>query len=203
MSSARKLQPPPDPNRQPQPEIYRHAAELLHHALPPPPNDTPEARALRDSTALAQVVGLEPGNALEVTHAVHCILAVAHADDCLRQADQHAADPKLARQLHNQSASMQRSARADYALLRKIQTVRRKRDADPVARERHARDEQYLLGLWTEAMERATAKAAPPPAAPEPARPDPSRAFGRPIDLRLWDACPQAGPPIRIAQTLH
>jgi hypothetical protein len=67
-----------------------------------------------------------------------------------------------------QAASMLRQARALRALLTRLQTERRKQEADPAPGDEDARAEQQTIGLMTEAL----ADAPPSAIAPPPARPD-------------------------------
>ncbi len=193
----------PDPADQRQRDILDKVSRILRDALPRPLADTPEARAHRDRAALAEAVSLAPGNLVEAGLAAHGVAAAAHAADRLRLAAQHAADPKCAGRLRAQAASMGREARSHHALLLKAQAVRRKRDADPAARERDAQTEQSIRRQMTEALESIQAKAAPPAAAPEPARHGPSRQPGRPLNLGLWQAHLHAGSPKPVDRTVH
>ena len=63
-------------------EIY---ADLLNY-LPLPPIDTPEARLLRDSRAMAAVAALIPENAAEAEIAITAIATDFHAKDALAAA---------------------------------------------------------------------------------------------------------------------
>src|SRR5208337_1903423 len=112
-------QQPPDPADQRQRDILDEALRILRATLPRPLADTPEARARRDRVALAEVVSLAPANLVEAGLAAHGVVAAAHAADCLRQAAQHAADPKCVAHLRAQAASMGREARSYHALLLK------------------------------------------------------------------------------------
>jgi hypothetical protein len=196
-------QQPPDPADQRQRDVFDEASRTLRDTLPPPIDDTPEARARRDRFALAEVVALAPANLAEGGLATHCVLAMAHSDDCLRLAAQHADDPKIARRLHAQAASMERMARDNRALLLKVQAERRKRQANEATREADARTEQYVLRQMTEALKSIQAKAVPPAAAPEPKRHGPSHQPDRPLNLRLWRAPLHAGPPKPVDRTIH
>ncbi len=193
----------PDPADQRQRDILDEVSRILRDALPRPLADTPEAWARRDRVALAEVVCLAPASLAEAGLAAHGVAAAAHAADCLRQAAQHAADPKRAGQLRAQAASMGREARSYHSMLLKVQAVRRKRDANPAIREAHARTEQYVLRQLTEALERIQAKAVPAAAAPEPDRHGPSRQPDRALNLGLWQAHLHAGPPKPVDRTIN
>lgn len=193
-------QHPTAPADQRQRDILDEAARILRTTLPPSLTHTPEARAHRDRAALAEVAALAPANLMEAGLAAQYVALMAHAGDCLRQAVQYAADPKIAGKLRAQAVSMERAAQGCRAMLLKVQAVRRKRQADPVTREKDAQTEQYVRRQLTAALERLPAAAA---AAPAPNRRDPSPQFDRPLNLRLWEAYFQAGLPARLDRTIH
>ena len=120
---------------------------------PRPPDDTPQGRAVRDQAALTTFVTLEPVNYNEAEIALQHICLLAHAADSRRMADQYAADLRIAHKLCRQAESMERLARALLKDLLKIQTTRRKRQANPVTRAQDARTEQELLRAMTAALQ--------------------------------------------------
>lgn len=192
----------PDPARQRQPEILRHAAEALHAMLPAPQENTPEGWAERDRLALAIVASLLPTNLVEADLAAHHVAATAHAGECLRQAAQHRANPQFAGVLRAQAATFGREARSYQALLLRVQAVRRKRHANEAFRAADAATEQRVYRQMMEALERlppqrppAPARQANPPAPPR--QPAPAPQASPPARPRQPAPAPQAGPPAR------
>jgi hypothetical protein len=162
---------------------------------PRPPDDTPQGRAVRDQAALTTFVTLEPVNYNEAEIALQHICLLAHAADSRRMADQYAADLRIAHKLCRQAESMERLARALLKDLLKIQTTRRKRQANPVTRAQDARTEQELLRAMTAALQLlppgqkvpAPQVAAPQTAALPPRRPDPSNRLDlRGVIMSIW-----------------
>jgi hypothetical protein len=135
-------------------DIHLEAVDTLRCALPPPPINTPEAWLRRDRIALAKVAELVPANATESALAASHVAALAHSDDCTRQASLQRDDPRRADQLRNQAASMGREARGLLGSLLCAQGMRKRREADPVACDRAAMTEQCVLGLMMEALDR-------------------------------------------------
>jgi hypothetical protein len=170
MQATPSLPPPPDIDHQLELEILREAADTLRHMLPPPIDDTPEARLLRDHVAIAKVAAMDPGNPVEADLAACHVAAIAHYKDCLRQvAEQNTVDPKRADQLRAQCASMQRQASGFLGRFERMLAIRKKREDDPVARESADRAEHYRLALLTQALESLPPQPPPAPAAPKPA----------------------------------
>ena len=147
-------------------EIDRQAADTLRHMLPPPIDDTPEARILRDHVAIAKVASMLPGNPVEADLAASHVAAMAHYKDCLRQAaEKNAADPKRADQLRAQCASLQRQACGFLGRFERMQAIRKKRENDPVACESGHWIERSMGGLWTQALDSLPPQAVPVPSA--------------------------------------
>jgi hypothetical protein len=183
----------PDPARERQQEILRHAAEALHAMLPAPQENTPEGWAERDRLALAIVTSLLPTNLVEADLAAHHVAATAHAGECLRQAAQHRADPQFAGVLCAQAATFGREARSYQALLLRVQAVRRKRHANEAFRAADAETEQRVYRLMMEALERLPPRPPRPSApAPQASPPAPPRSPARARDpgLRRDDIMP-------------
>jgi hypothetical protein len=156
-------------------EIQRQAVDTLRHMLPPPIDDTAEARVLRDHIAVSKVASMGPGNAVEADLAACHVAAMAHYKDCLRQAaEKNAADPKRADQLRAQCASLQRQASGFLGQFNRMQAIRTKRDDDPVARESANRAEQCTLGLLTRALDSLPPQPVPVPV-PAPSATDPAQ----------------------------
>jgi hypothetical protein len=192
---------PPDPLDKLRPEIYDDLVCKLRSTLPAPVDNTPEALLCRDCRAIAEVAALAPGNATEASLAALAVVSGAHASHCMRQAAEHAHDPKRAGQLQKVSATMGREARAYVVQLLRVQKIRQKIQANPVERARDAATEQRVLRLMTEALEsmgplvtRPVGVAAPPaavqPAAVKPPEVKPPAAMP-PAAMR-----PVAKPPV-------
>ena len=110
----------------PEPLSRAICADLLNH-LPPPAEDTPEARAVRDQRAVTAVAHLLPENAAEAEVAVLIVAAQCHARDALRCAAAHAgADPAEVRRCRAQAASMMRQADSGLRTLLRLQAERHK-----------------------------------------------------------------------------
>jgi len=178
--------PPLDPAVQRNKELQLLAADILRGMLPPPANDTPEARAIRDRLALAYLGSLLPVGIAEIRVAANHIAAMEHASECMRQVGLHANDPVRVKQLHAQSASMGREARGYGAALQRMQAARNKRDSTPAGRETSAWTESCVLREMTEAMEGLPPepRPAPPPVAAAPAA---AAAAARPARVPLLD----------------
>ena len=87
-------------------QIY---ADLLNY-LPLPPNDTPEARLLRDSRAMAAVAALIPENAAEAEIAITAIATDFHAKDALAAASRPNLTIDALKNLRGMTASMSRQS---------------------------------------------------------------------------------------------
>jgi hypothetical protein len=152
-------------------KLPRHVLCQIIHALRgamPPVSDAPEDLVRRDNAAIAHFASLLPGNIDGVDRAAKYVGAGAHAMDCLRLAHKYHGSPDTVLKCTAQAASMLRQARALRALLTRLQTERRKQEADPAPGDEDARAEQQTIGLMTEAL----ADAPPSAIAPPPARPD-------------------------------
>ncbi len=123
--------PPPRSAIDLMPTLYYQLAYTLTALLPPPLDDTPAGRRARDLTAIAKVASLAPVNADEADIAAHCIAARAQAEDMLRLVHKHVHDSALVAKLNRQYASMMRLWLSVHARLRRAQSERRKRDANP------------------------------------------------------------------------
>jgi hypothetical protein len=123
-------------------EIY---AELCR-SLPPPPDGTPESRALREQHAMTSVAHLLPENAAEANVAVQIVAAQFHARDALQGASCRtsgldpgtAPDPEVVRRCRAQAASMMRQADSGIRTLLRMQGERQKAETAmrPAAMER-------------------------------------------------------------------
>ncbi len=81
MTSARMHHFPSLPARE-----SRLIFEQLLAALPPPDDDSPEAREQRDTLAVAVLAALKPANLAEAQLAIEVVVSDAHAKDYLRLA---------------------------------------------------------------------------------------------------------------------
>jgi hypothetical protein len=133
-------------------EIY---AELCR-SLPPPPDDTPERRAIREQHAMITVAHLLPENAAEATLAGNIVTAQFHARDALQDASRPGIDPDELRRCRAWAASMMRQADSGIRTLLRMQAERQKAEdaARPAAMQR--------AGYWFRSAEAAE---------PEPTRP--------------------------------
>ncbi len=153
---------------------------MLCTELPPPSEDTPDARAARDQGAMAAVAALHPEDAFEARLAVRIVAMDAHAGDGLRLAGLAVNDPSEMRRCRAQAASMARQSDAALRSLLRMQTTREKQEAamHPAAMER--------AGYWF----RDTSVPEPMPS-PEPAA-VPQSADAQSADAQAADAEPVA-----------
>jgi hypothetical protein len=141
--------------------------------LPPPPDDTPEARHLRDERAMTAVAHLLPENAAEAEVAVLIVAAQFQARDALRAAarcipgpdPETGPDPDRLRQCRAQAASMMRQADSFIRTLLRMQAERQKAETamHPAAMQRAG----YWFRSASPEPEPAPAKS-PPPTPQEP-----------------------------------
>ena len=128
---------PIHPNPSEDPAIFRylaanrHLAHQLTSLLPPPPDDTPEARLYRDTAAIAAVAALLPAGTAETNLAISHIAANAHAMECMRVANTPDIPLDKALKCLAQSASMLRQALSALRALQRMQAIRGKREATP------------------------------------------------------------------------
>jgi hypothetical protein len=133
-------------------DIFHQVAHTLCAALPLPVSDSPESRARRDEAAIAQLACLLPANADEANIAAMFVIAGAHAHDWLRRTAENFDNPGLSMQCNARSASMMRQACDAHALLMCVQAQRRKREANPAARDQAAKLERALIRLMAGAL---------------------------------------------------
>ena len=149
----------------PEPLSRAICADLLNQ-LPPPAEDTPQARAVRDERAVTAVAHLLPENAAEAEVAVLIVAAQCHARDALRCAAAHAgADPAEVRRCRAQAASMMRQADSFLRTLLRLQAERHKAEdaLRPFAMQR--------AGYWFKPAEPEPEPPPPPAPVPEPTEP--------------------------------
>ncbi|HET7881630.1 MAG TPA: hypothetical protein VFL55_12140 [Acetobacteraceae bacterium] len=133
----------------------------LQSSLPPPADDTPEARLHRDRAAIADVASMLPANADEARIATRSVLADAQATECLRLARVYADDLSAVLKLNAQSVSMMRQANAARSLLARLQAARRKREVSNDACTQDAWTERAAMGLMADAMGEAMQSPSP------------------------------------------
>ena len=150
---------------------YHQVIHTLRALLPPPLTDSPDDAAYRELAAIAHVASLLPANPDEAHLAAQYVAASAQALDLLRLARAYPNDPGLILKCTARSAGMMREARGWRTALQRAQSDRRKREANPAARDAAAATEQRVLGLLADVLDRV------PPA--EPAEPDPIAAAER------------------------
>jgi len=147
---------------------FQYLRHILASALPPPMDDTPEAREQHTVAAAVQVAALCPATVAEAMLAAQYVAASVHALDCLRLARAHEAIPLLAAKCRAQSLSMMRQSQSALRALQALQADRRKRDANQVRAEAAAYHERAATAamLNETPVEPPTAAAAvAPPAA--------------------------------------
>ena len=100
------------------PRVSQEVLSQLLHALPPPPEDWPEAQVERDAVAVAAVAAFAPDDRTEAMLAVQVVVSNAFSHDCLRLANQHRGDIKKVLRARSQATAMMREMqRALRALL--------------------------------------------------------------------------------------
>ena len=130
----------------------------LERSLPPPPEDTPEARTAMLETAIDAIAGLVPCNDAEAKLAAQFVLADARATEALSAANEPGIDDEKRGQRLRWASSMLRQSQGAMRTLLRVQAERRKRES--------------LNALAADAVERQTVRmmmqAVPRPAAPTP-----------------------------------
>jgi hypothetical protein len=159
----------PSPPRALPATVSRVVFAELCSRLPPPPVDTPEARAERDAVAMDAAAALHPADAFEAKLAAMIVAAEAQVADCQRLAVQYRNDLAAALRCRAQATSAMREMRALLRDYRRMQAERDKalNEMHPAAMER--------AGYWFR-------EASVPESAPEPAPAEP------PADAELTEA---------------
>ena len=134
------------------PHVYDQTIRKLLFTLPPPPDGGTDDYV---QLAIEQMAALAPANAAEASIAVQYIACTAQAAVCLRMSQ--ATDPKTARSLAAQGASMMRLGRDFRTQLMRVQAIRIKRDADPVARAQAAAESEAVQRGLQQAVAEVTA----------------------------------------------
>jgi hypothetical protein len=109
--------------------VSREAYARLCQTLPPPTTNTPESLAEQQSDAMAAVVVLRPGDALEARLAVQIVAADAHVVECLRLAAKYFNSLTDGARCRAQAGLMMRQMQAALRSLQKMQTARTKTEA--------------------------------------------------------------------------
>jgi hypothetical protein len=161
--------PPPIEGR-----YYRQFCAYLRPLLPPPPENTEEARASRDQLAMDAVVALYPVDEHEAFLAMRVVAMGIHADDALRLAVL-ATDPMVQYRCRAQAASMARQADTLLRTLLRIQDKRDKQIAQkhPAAMER--------AGYWFRPISVPEPEPEPPPPPPPPPPSEEPDEDGQPV----------------------
>jgi len=136
--------------------------QLLHdlwRALPPPVSGRPEDLVRRDNAAMASVASLLPADPEEAALASQFVAACAHAMDCLRLVNEHAAEPMIAMKCRAQAISMMRQACCARSMLMRIQEARRKGAARGIEPDEPVWSDHGILDRATEALNQAPAPA--------------------------------------------
>jgi hypothetical protein len=153
-------------------DVYHVVVYTLRGLLPPPETDTPEAEARRDRAAIARVASMLPANDEEADLASRCVAHAAYAMDCLRLARGYrATDHAYFLKCTAQAASTERKAQSARSLLLRLQTERRKRQADNAAADQDAWTEHCAIGMMANALGDASPEALPEPSPPPPPAP--------------------------------
>ena len=172
MSEPLATEDPTDPLQLLPKAVFRTLVADIYAAIPSPTLTDPELIADRVHSAIAEIASMVPANADECGIALRVITADAQAKDAIRQARQLFNDPTPAMKCQAQASLMMRTANAARAMLLRVQSVRRKREAIPAACNQDAwtihATESLLL-----AADGQTVPAPPPPPATEPEPPPP------------------------------
>jgi len=181
LASATHTDDPPDPLQLLPKAVFRTLVADIYAAIPPPTLTDPELIADRVHAAMAEIASMVPANAEECAIALRAVTADAQAKDAIRQARALYNDPLPAMKCQAQVSLMMRTANAARAMLLRVQSVRRKREAIPAACNQDAWTIHATESLLLAADGQAVPEPPPPPAPPEP-EPEPLPAAGEPAD---------------------
>ncbi len=144
---------------------YRYLFFTLTSSLPPPRDDSPEALDERNEAAVAAAASLCPVTVAEARFAAQSIAAAAHAEECLRAANDPQMPLAMSLKCTAQAASMMRQSQSALRSLQRMQAIRIQRDKDEAAAEAAAMAEHITASSMTA---RLTPPAAEPEVGPEP-----------------------------------
>jgi len=175
MSEALATEHPADPFQQLAKAVYRTIVADLYTDIIPPQLKDPELIADRVHTAIAEIASMVPANAEEARIAQRVVTADAQAREAIRQSRQHFNDPIPAMKCLAQASLMMRTANAARAQLLRVQTARRKREANPITCNQDAWTIHATEGFLLAAAGHNVPDPPPPPE-PEPEPPPPPTA---------------------------
>ena len=170
---------------------YRYLFFTLTSSLPPPRDDSPEALHERNEAAVAAAASLCPVTVAEARFAAQSIAAAAHAEECLRAANDPQMPLPMSLKCTAQAASMMRQSQSALRSLQRMQAIRIQRDKDEAAAEAAAMAEHIPASSMT-------ARLTPPAAEPEPEI-DPTP----PPAAEIPQAEPPAGPDAELYAVLY
>ena len=113
--------------------VSQEVLSQLLRALPPPPEDGPEAQAERDAVAVAAVAAFAPHDMTEAMLAVQVVISDAFSHDCLRLANQYRGDIKKVLKARSQATAMMREMQRALRALLARQARRPAKAAVPVS----------------------------------------------------------------------
>ena len=204
MSDAATTTEPPNLLHQLSAAGFRVIAHKLRNEIPPPSTSDPDEIALLLDGAIAEVASMLPANIEEAKIAARAVSADAQASDCIRHARRLFNEPAAAMKCYAQASHMMRTANAARALLLRLQTDRRKREAVRANCDQDRWTEHSAAGLMAATRDHAPAPEPPPPPAPPPppedagdkfARYDPAEQYGvinprRAAEIRAFGGVP-------------
>ena len=161
--------------------VFRTIVADLYALVPPPHIKDPELIADRVHSAIASIASMVPANADECETALRVVIADARYKDAVRQARELFNDPIPAMKCQAQASLMMRTANAARAMLLRVQSARRKREAIPAACNQDAWTIHATEALLLSAAGHPTAAPPPPQPEPEPTPEPPARADEDPI----------------------
>jgi hypothetical protein len=135
---------------------YYEFVHDLCRALPDPPDDTPQALALRNESAITVVAALLPTNLAEAKLAALHVAATDHALACYHRAEQPEAHALGQQKCLALAASLTRQAGSTLRLLQRTQAIRHKTEANQQASNRAAWTEHCALNLMAEVLQQSS-----------------------------------------------
>ena len=157
----------PDPAIRRAALTYRHIYFTLTACLPPPRDNSPEALHERNEAAVAAAASLCPVTAAEAILAAQSVAAAAHAQECLRAANDPAMPLVMSLKCTAQAASMMRQSQSAIRSLQQMQAIRIKRDSDESAAAAAAMAEHIAASSMTTRLTPALTEPALAAAEPE------------------------------------